>query len=92
MMRSRCMAYILAIGISLAGHLFIIPPAWSETFVQSTTETRLMLALRVDQGALQKQVPAPWEVTAIPGGPLKDANLFVIFIDMLDGPGCAREA
>jgi len=53
----------------------------AETLVQSTVETRLMVALRVGQAEIQKLVPPPWQVTPIPGGPLKEANLFVLFID-----------
>ena len=60
---------------------FLIHPAGAETLVQSTAETRLMVALRVGQAELQKLVPAPWQVIPIPGGPLKEANFFVVFID-----------
>jgi hypothetical protein len=44
-------------------------------------ETRLIVALRVGQAEVQKLVPPPWQVMPIPGGPLKEANLFVVFID-----------
>jgi hypothetical protein len=40
-----------------------------------------MVALRVGQAEVQKLVPPPWQVMPIPGGPLKEANLFVVFID-----------
>ena len=53
----------------------------AETLVQSTADTRLMVAMRVGQAELQKLVPAPWQVIPIPGGPLKEANFFVVFID-----------
>jgi len=53
----------------------------AETLVQSTVDTRLTVALRVGQAEIQKLVPPPWQVTPIPGGPLKEANLFVVFID-----------
>ena len=54
----------------------------AETLVQSTAETRLMVAFRVGQAEIQKLVPAPWQVIPIPGGPLKEANFFVVFIDL----------
>jgi hypothetical protein len=68
-------------GINIVGYLSLTPPCWAETFVQSTVETRLMVALRVGPAAVQKLVPPPWQVMPIPGGPLKEANLFVVFID-----------
>ena len=67
--------------ISLAGNLSLTQPVCAETLVQSTAETRLVVALRVGQAELQKLVPAPWQVTPIPGGPLKEANFFIVFID-----------
>jgi len=30
---------------------------------------------------LQKLVPAPWQVTPIPGGPVREANFMIVFID-----------
>jgi hypothetical protein len=41
----------------------------------------MTVALRVGQAELQKLVPPPWQVITIPGGPFKDVNLFVVFID-----------
>jgi len=40
-----------------------------------------MVALRVGQAELQKLVPTPLHVTPVPGGPFKEANFFVVFID-----------
>jgi hypothetical protein len=40
-----------------------------------------MVAMRVGQAEVQKLVPAPWQVNPIPGGPLKGANFFIVFID-----------
>lgn len=67
--------------VILAGNLSFIQPVCAETLVQSTVETRLMVALRVGQSELQKLVPAPWQLMSLPGGPLKDANFFIVFID-----------
>jgi hypothetical protein len=68
-------------GIIIAGNLSLLQPCWAETFVQSTVETRLMVALHVSQTELQKLVPAPWQVISVPGGPLKETNFFVTFVD-----------
>jgi hypothetical protein len=69
------------LGISLAGNLSFTQPVCAETLVQSTAETRLTVALRVGQAELQKLVPASWQVMSLPGGPLKEANFFIVFID-----------
>jgi hypothetical protein len=80
-MQYRYIAVFFILGISLAGNLSLTQPCLAETLVQSNVETRLMVALRVGQAELQKLVPPPWQVTPIPGGPLKEANFFVSFID-----------
>ncbi len=72
---------ILILGISLFGNLFLAQPVWPETLVQSTVETRLIVALRVGQAEVQKLVPPPLQVVPPPGGPIKDANFFLVFID-----------
>lgn len=80
-MLTKYIAVFLILGISLAGNLFLTQPVCAETLVQSTADTRLMVAMRVGQAELQKLVPAPWQVNPIPGGPLKEANFFIVFID-----------
>jgi len=69
------------LGISLAGNLSLTQSVWAERLVNSTAETRLVVGLRVGQAELQKLVPTPFQITPIPGGPLKEANFFVAFID-----------
>src|SRR4030042_6903138 len=80
-MLTKYIAVFFILGISLAGNLFFNQPVCAETLVQSTAETRLTVVLRVGQAELQKLVPAPWQVMSLPGGPLKEANFFIIFID-----------
>ena len=74
--------------------------AGAETLFQSTAETRLTVAFRVGQAELQKLVPAPWQVIPLPGGPLKEANFLIVFIDSFliqnaqgkpDGGGISRK-
>jgi hypothetical protein len=76
-------AVLLILGISLTGNLSLTQSCWAETLVQSTVETRLMVGLRMGQAELQKSLPTPWQVNPIAGGPFKEANLFIVFIDAL---------
>jgi hypothetical protein len=55
----------------------------AETLDGSDVEYRLLVALRVKPADLQSLLPDPWQVDPVAKGPLKDANLFVIFIDNL---------
>lgn len=63
--------------------LLSVHSAQAETLVQATIETRLLLAFRVGQTELQKLLPATWQLNPAPGGPMKDANLWVLLIDPL---------
>jgi hypothetical protein len=96
----RYITIFIILGASLVGNLPLTPPCWAETLVQSTVDTRLSIAMRVGQENLQRLVPAPLQVNPIPGGPLKEANIFVVFIDSfhvqdpqgkLDKVGVARK-
>jgi hypothetical protein len=82
-MLTKYIAVFLILGISLTGNLSLTQSVCAETLVQSTAETRLVVALRVGQAELQKLVPTPFQVTPIPGGPIKGANFSVVFVDAL---------
>jgi hypothetical protein len=72
--------------VCIIGSWFIGPsihPAWGENHVESTMETRTMVALQVDKTGLQKWVPESMQIAAAPAGPFNGANLFVIFIECL---------
>jgi len=69
------------LSMVLVGTLSVAQTVWAENLVESTVETRLLLALRVGQEEIQKSLPATWQGISIPGGPMKDANFFVVFID-----------
>ncbi|MCB2171096.1 MAG: hypothetical protein KQI78_25850 [Deltaproteobacteria bacterium] len=75
-MKIVCVAVVIILGSLLPAQS--VP---AETLYESNAETRCMLGMHVGQAALQKQVPEPWQVISIPGGPLKDVNFFMIFID-----------
>lgn len=64
---------------------FLVPAsqAGAETLIGSNVDNRIILAFRVGQAELQPWLPAPWQVDPIPKGPLKTANLYVIFVDRL---------
>ena len=59
--------------------------AGAEKLVGSNVDNRTVVAFRVGQAELQSWLPAPWQVNPIAGGPLKEANLYVIFVDRLLG-------
>jgi hypothetical protein len=80
-MLTKYIPVFFIIGFSLAGNLSLTQPVYAETLVQSTADTRLVVAMRVGQAELQKLVPAPWQVSPIPGGPVKEANFMIVFID-----------
>jgi hypothetical protein len=82
-MLNRFVTVLFFLVIILTGNLSLTQSVWAETFVQSNAENRLMLALSVGQAELQKWLPAPWQVSPPPKGPLKGANLFLVFMDWL---------
>jgi hypothetical protein len=80
-MLNKYIVVFFFLAIILAGNLSFTQPVCAETLFQSTAETRLYVALRVGQAELQKLLPASWQVTSLPGGPLKETNFFIVFID-----------
>jgi hypothetical protein len=86
----RYLAVPLLLGIISVSSLSSPRPSWAETLVQQNVDTRVVLAFRVGQAALQRWLPAPWQVHPVATGPSKDANLIVTFVDRLlnqDGEG-----
>ncbi len=80
-MLNKYIAVFFFLAIILGGNLFLARTVWAESLVQSTADTRLVVAMRVGQADLQKLVPAPWQVAPFPGGPVKGANFLIVFID-----------
>jgi hypothetical protein len=85
-------AVVGLLSILLATALLLVPatPAQGETLVESTLFFRIYVAFTVNQKAAQEWLPAPWKAVSMPKGPLKGANLFVMFNDKLiaqDGNG-----
>jgi hypothetical protein len=61
----------------------LITQAGAETLIGSNVDNRIIVALQVGQAELQSWLPAPWQVSPIPKGPLKGANLYLMFVDRL---------
>lgn len=83
-MMNRYLGLLLLLATILLGNVTsFIAPAWAETLVQSTLDSRIVLAFRVAEAELQRWVPAPWQINPAAAGPSKDANLLIIFVDRL---------
>jgi hypothetical protein len=82
-MMCRGLALLLLCVALSAGSLLSPHAARAESLVESSVETRTVLAFRVGETALQRWVSEPLQITPIQSGPFKGANLFVIFMDKL---------
>ncbi|HXM81481.1 MAG TPA: hypothetical protein VN929_06105 [Burkholderiales bacterium] len=56
-------------------------PAWSEKHVQSTLDSRLVLAFKANPVEVQRWLPAPWVINPVASGPSKDANVTLTFLE-----------
>ncbi len=72
-------------AILLLVGLLSVQPARAETPFETNVDSRIEVGVRVPQAELQRWLPAPWEVSAAPEGPLKSANLVLSFVDRLHG-------
>jgi hypothetical protein len=95
--RSRAILVSLVIVAVLA--LPTIRPVWAQTLVEQLVDTRVVVALRVNETKLKARVAGPWEISPATSGPSKDANLLITFIDRIlvqdaegkpKGPGIDR--
>lgn len=82
-MVSRWVALTFVLGLTFLNGFSTTCPAWAETLSQSTLDSRIVLAFRVNPAELQRWVPAPWQVAPVGAGPSKDANLILTFVDRL---------
>lgn len=80
---SRWLACVLSRGLVSVGCAALALPALAAEFVQQNVDHRLVIAFRVNEAGLQGWLPAPWQVSPVPEGPSKDANLLISFIDRL---------
>ena len=59
------------------------PARGGEKHVQSTLDSRIVLAFKANAAEVQRWLPAPWEVAPVASGASKDANLTLTFVDRL---------
>src|SRR5262245_16633496 len=78
---SRRISIFLCVMV-LAAVIWLTPPASGETVTEFNYDSRTVVALRVDPARLQRMLlPWAWEVDPAPSGPLKGANILLIFIN-----------
>jgi len=63
--------------------LSFVAKAEAETLIGSNVDKRTTVAFRVGQAELQSWLPAPWQVNPVAKGPLKEANLYLTFMNRL---------
>jgi len=78
---SRAIVVPLVIVALLA--LPTIRPVWAQTLVEQLVDTRVVVALRVNDAKLKTRVAGPWEISPATSGPSKDANLSIVFVDRI---------
>ena len=65
----------------LVAALTAAAPAWGEKHVQSTLDSRLVLAFKANPAEVQRWLPAPWVIQPVASGPSKDANVTLTFLE-----------
>jgi len=82
----RASTVLITSFVWVLGYLFIggisSTPAWAENHVESTMESRAIVALQVQMTELQKWVPEVMQIAPAPTGPFTGANLYINFIDV----------
>ena len=82
-MERRSLKVFVLFGMIAVGSLCSGQLSSAQTLVQQNVDTRVVLAFRVAHAALQRWLPAPWQVDSIATGPSKDANLTISFIERM---------
>ncbi|MCP5036653.1 MAG: hypothetical protein GY945_03530 [Rhodobacteraceae bacterium] len=81
----------LAAGTMMASVLVVSgAPAFTETIVGSTVESRILLGFKVDDSAMGNMLPEGWVSVTLPKGPVGGSNLILALIDrhlILDAEG-----
>ena len=72
--------------------LIASPALAQEKFVGTNMDTRTILNFRVSDAALQKLVPAGWEVNPATTGPSAGANARVTFVDQIQTGNAERKS
>lgn len=69
--------FIFVVSISMLAS----QPVRAETFVGSNVDSRIVVALKVNDDAVQAMLPDDWSMIPFPDGPLGGANALLILID-----------
>src|SRR5262245_55905372 len=77
---SRRISIFLRIMV-LAALILLTLPASGETVTEFNYDSRTVVALRVDAAGLQLLLPQAWEADPARSGPLKGANILLVFIN-----------
>lgn len=77
-MRPAVLAFCAAI---ICGMVANSNDAAAETFVGSNVDSRVIVGVTADSAAVEGLLPEGWTSVAFPDGPMKGANLLVVFID-----------
>lgn len=80
MRTGRCCRTAITLVFLLA---FFVATGLAETPFESSVESRLYLAFHVSESDVQSWLPEHWQVSPMPTGPSKGANLTVIFAQTL---------
>lgn len=72
-----------ALVLMLAATTFTVSatPARAETFVGSNIDSRVIVGLNTSADGVQALMPDGWTSIALPGGPLKGANMLFVLVD-----------
>ena len=74
---SRTIVWLTAVALIVLSH----GQALAETAVGSNMESRVVLALKVDDAKATATLPDGWKALTLPKGPFAGANLLVLFAD-----------
>jgi hypothetical protein len=73
---------LLVMGVWALGDLLTACSAVPQTFIGVHGDRlRLTLGFRVNPEAIQRRLPAPWQLYPPASGPFKGANIFVVLVD-----------
>ena len=81
-MKQRWNVVALFVGFVL---IAVLPTQqlWAETLVSYDVNTRVILAFQAPEAALGKWLPSGWQLSPVPSGPNKGANLFMSFVERI---------
>jgi hypothetical protein len=79
MTSTRISSSLVALVLAAGAHAAAL--AQSERHVGSELQNRVILTFKADAQEVQRWLPAGWQAEPIAGGPSKDSNLFLLFVE-----------